>query len=107
MNRNRYPVTEMCRFSKVSRSGYYDYVKCLDQPAHDAALADIIREQQKKCDKTYGYRRIWKWLEKYKKIHKKPKTILRIMKNTNFYLKFAAAESGDRWDINCTNMKIC
>ena len=80
MNRNRYPVTEMCRFFKVSRSGYYDYVKCLDQPAHDAALADIIREQQKKCDKTYGYRRIWKWLEKYKKIHKNPKTILRIMK---------------------------
>ena len=80
MNRNRYPVTEMCRFFKVSRSGYYDYVKRLDQPAHDAALADIIREQQKKCDKTYGYRRIWKWLEKHKKIHKNPKTILRIMK---------------------------
>ena len=80
MNRNRYPVTEMCRFFGVSHSGYYDYVKRLDHPEHDAALADIIREQQKKCDKTYGYRRMWKWLKKAKKIHKNPKTILRIMR---------------------------
>ena len=55
MNRNRYPVSLMCRFFGVSRSGYYDYIKRLDQPAHDAALADIIREQQKKYDRTYGY----------------------------------------------------
>ena len=80
MNRNRYPVSVMCRFFGVSRSGYYDYVKRLDQPAHDADLANIIREQQQKCDKTYGYRRMWKWLRKVKKIHRNPKTILRIMK---------------------------
>ena len=60
MNRSRYPVSVMCRFFGVSRSGYYDYVNRLDQPEHDASLADIIREQQKKCDKTYGYRRMWK-----------------------------------------------
>ena len=80
MNRERYSVTEMCRFFKVSRSGYYDYVKRLDQPAHDAILASIIRKQQNKCDKTYGYRRMWKWLNNVKKIHRNPKTILRIMK---------------------------
>ena len=80
MNRNRYPVSAMCHFFGVSRSGYYDYVKRLDRPAHDAVVANIIREQQKKCDKTYGYRRMWKWLEKSKKIHRNPKTILRIMK---------------------------
>ena len=80
MNRSRYPVTVMCHFFGVSRSGYYDYIKRLDQPTHDAALADIIREQQRKCDKTYGYRRMWKWLGKVKKIHRNPKTILRIMK---------------------------
>ena len=80
MNRNRYPVSVMCRFFGVSRSGCYDYVKCLDQPAHDAELAAIIGEQQEKCDKTYGYRRMWKWLRKVKKIHRNPKTILRIMK---------------------------
>ena len=80
MNRDRYPLSTMCRFFGVSRSGYYDYVKRLDQPAHDAALAEIIREQQKKCDKTYGYRRMWKWLRETGKIYRNPKTILRIMK---------------------------
>ena len=80
MNHKRYPVSVMCRFFGVSRSGYYDYVKRLDQSAHDAGLAEIIREQQKKCDKTYGYRRMWKWLKKTKKIYRNPKTILRIMK---------------------------
>ena len=69
MNRNRYPVSVMCRFFDVSRSGYYDYVNRLYQPAHDADLANIIREKQQKCDKTYGYRRMWKWLRKTKKIH--------------------------------------
>ena len=80
MNRNRYSVSAMCRFFSVSRSGYYDYVKRLPRPAHDADLAEIIREQQKKCDKTYGYRRIQKWLIRTKKIYRDPKTILRIMK---------------------------
>ena len=80
MNRNRYPVSSMCSLFGVSRSGYYDYVGRLDRPAHDLELASIIREQQEKCDKTYGYRRMWKWLKKTKKIHRNPKTILRIMK---------------------------
>ena len=80
MNRNRYPISVMCRFFDVSRSGYYDYVKRLDQPAHDAELAAIIRELQGKCGRTYGYRRIWKWLKNVKEIHRNPKTILRIMK---------------------------
>ena len=80
MNRKRYSVAVMCRFFGVSRSGYYDYVKRLDQPAPDANLANIIRDQQRKCNKTYGYRRMWKWLKTVKKIHRNPKTILRIMK---------------------------
>lgn len=80
MNRKRYSITEMCQFFGVSRSGYYDYIKRLDQPAHDAALAEIIRKQQEACDKTYGYRRMWKWLKRVRKIHRNPKTILRIMK---------------------------
>ena len=84
MNRKRYSITEMCQFFGVSRSGYYDYVKRLDQPAHDAALAEIIRKQQEACDKTYGYRRMWKWLKRVRKIHRNPKTILRIMKKYDF-----------------------
>ena len=80
INRNRYPVSTMCHFFKVSRSGYYDYVKRLSKRVHDTELADIIREQQEKCDRTYGYRRMWRWLKNTKEIHRNPKTILRIMK---------------------------
>ena len=80
MNRERYPVSVMCQFFEVSRSGYYDYVKRLNKPARDDDLAQIIREQQEKCDKTYGYRRMWKWLSQTKKIYRNSKTILRIMK---------------------------
>ena len=80
MNRTRYPVSAMCQFFGVSRSGYYDYVKRLSKPARDADLAEIIRAHQEKCDRTYGYRRMWKWLKQVKKIQRNPKTILRIMK---------------------------
>lgn len=80
MNRNRYTISEMCHFFGVSRSGYYDYVKRLDHSDRNAALVEMIREQQKKCDKSYGYRRIWKWLKNDMHIYRNPKTILRIMK---------------------------
>ena len=77
--RDEYPVSVMCKFFGVSRSGYYDFVKRLSQPAQDAELARRIQECQDKSDKTYGYRRIWKWL-KDRNIKRNPKTVLRIMK---------------------------
>lgn len=80
MNRERYSVRAMCQFFCVSRSGYYDYVKRLGQRAPGSDLVDMIREQQDRCDKTYGYRRMWRWLKNAKNIHRNPKTILRIMK---------------------------
>ena len=79
MNRDRYPVSVMCRFFEVSRSGYYDYVHRLGRKEKDANLAEVIRNQQEHCFRTYGYRRMWLWLEN-KGIHHDPKTILRIMK---------------------------
>ena len=80
MNRDRYAISTMCRFFKVSRSGYYGYVKRIHQPDRNADLVDLIREQQEACNRTYGYRRMWKWLKLRKNIHRNPKTILRIMK---------------------------
>ena len=80
MNRERYAISTMCRFFKVSRSGYYDYVKRIYQPDRNADLVNLIREQQAACNRTYGYRRMWKWLKLRKNIHRNPKTILRIMK---------------------------
>ena len=78
-HREEYPVSVMCRFFEVSRSGYYDYVKRIGCTERDAPLAEEIRKQQDKCFKTYGYRRMWLAL-KNKGIHHNPKTILRVMK---------------------------
>ena len=81
-HKDKYSISEMCRFFNVSRSGYYDYVKRLEIPSKDQPLADKIRECQDKCGKTYGYRRVHIWLER-NGIHKNPKTILRIMQKYN------------------------
>ena len=78
-HRDEYPVSVMCKFFGVSRSGYYNFVKRLGQPAQDAELVKKIQECQDTSDKTYGYRRVWKWL-KDRNIKKNPKTVLRIMK---------------------------
>ena len=79
LHRNEYPVSVMCKLFGVSRSGYYDFVRRLDRPETDAGLAQLIREQQKHCRQTYGYRRMWMWLGK-QGIHHNPKTVLRVMK---------------------------
>ena len=77
-HKDKYSISEMCRFFGVSRSGYYGYVSRMDIPAWDLPLAEKIRECQEKCGKTYGYRRVHIWLEK-QGIRHDPKTILRVM----------------------------
>ena len=79
-HREQYPVLVMCQLFSVSRSGYYSFIKRLSRPEKDAALAQTIRQQQDKCFHTYGYRRMWQWLERNAGIHHNPKTILRVMK---------------------------
>ena len=78
-HRDEYPVSVMCKFFEVSRSGYYGFIKRMGQPELDTALAEKIQECQDKTDKTYGYRRVWKWLRD-RNIHRNPKTVLRVMK---------------------------
>ena len=73
-HKDKYAISEMCRFFKVSRSGYYDFVKRMDIPAWDLPLAEKIRECQDKRGRTYGYR----WLER-NGIYRNPKTVLRVM----------------------------
>ncbi len=80
--REKYAISEMCRFFEVSRSGYYDFVKRMNIPAKDLPLAEKVRECQEECGKTYGYRRVYLWLER-KGIHHNPKTILRVMQKYN------------------------
>jgi len=77
-HKEKYTISEMCRFFNVSRSGYYGYVSRIDIPARDMPLAEKIKECQNKCGKTYGYRRVHIWLER-NGINRNPKTILRVM----------------------------
>ena len=81
-HRQEYPVLVMCQFFGVSRSGYYDFCKRMDRPEPDQELADLLRAQQERCRQTYGYRRMWLWLEK-QGVHHDPKTVLRVMKKYN------------------------
>lgn len=69
----------MCRFFEVSRSGYYGYVKRIGRPQKDESLAEMVRECQDRCGKTYGYRRIHVWLIREKFLYLNPKTVLRVM----------------------------
>lgn len=77
-HREKYRISEMCRIFGVSRSGYYSYVRRMDEPAKDLPLAEKIRECQTECKQTYGYRRVHIWLER-NKIYCNPKTVLRVM----------------------------
>ncbi len=72
----------MCRFFKVSRSGYYGFVSRMEIPDKDLPLAEMIRECQIETKQTYGYRRVALWLER-KQIYHNPKTILRVMQKYN------------------------
>lgn len=74
-----YPVSVMCRFFGVSRSGYYAFVQRLGKPEKDTALAQLIAQQRELSCRTYGYRRMWLWL-KHQNIFCNPKTVLQVMK---------------------------
>ena len=78
-HRTEYPVSVMCAFFGVSRSGYYTFVHRLGRPEKDAALAELIAQQRERSFGTYGYRRMWLWL-KSQNIYCNQKTVLRIMK---------------------------
>ena len=77
-HKDKYSISEMCRFFSVSRSGYYGYVSRMDISAWDLPLAEKIKECQDECGKTYGYRRVHIWLER-QGIYRNPKTVLRVM----------------------------
>ena len=81
-HKEKYSISEMCRFFSVSRSGYYGYVSQMDIPAKDFSLAEKIKDCQERCGKTYGYRRVHIWLER-NGIYRNPKTVLRVMRKYN------------------------
>lgn len=81
-HKNKYSISEMCKFFKVSRSGYYAYLNRKDIPDRDLPLAEKIKECQADNHRIYGYRRVHIWFER-EGIHRNPKTVLRIMQKYN------------------------
>lgn len=83
-HKDKYSISQMCKFFGVSRSGYYAFLKRLDIPDRDLPLAEKIRECQEESHNTYGYRRVHIWLEKQGiGIYCNPKTVLRVMQKYN------------------------
>lgn len=82
-HKDKYPISTMCEFFEVSRSGYYSFVKGIDKPNKDQYLVSIIEECQHHVKGTYGYRRIHIWLKRQHGIILNPKTVLKIMSKYN------------------------
>jgi transposase InsO family protein len=78
-NKDKYPISVMCRFFGVSRSGYYEFVARMDRPDRDEALGKAIKDCQNFARKTYGYRRVVLWLARIG-IRSNHKKVLRIMR---------------------------
>lgn len=85
-NRKEYPVTAMCHFFEVSRSGYYEYIKRMDQPDRDESLAKLITQRRsQRYGRSLGCRRMQKWLEKFKGVHYNYKTVWRVMRKYGLF----------------------
>lgn len=65
-NRNRYNIKEACKFLKISRSGYYDYLqrKKSKRTIENEALIEMIEEIFQENSGCYGARRIQLVLQK-------------------------------------------
>jgi transposase InsO family protein len=82
-NREKFEVSFMCRYFGVSRSGYYAWVKRLNQPDRDECLGNLIRHCQEKTKQTYGYRRVQIWLLRETGLVINKKAVLRLMRRYN------------------------
>jgi len=81
--KNKYHVSAMCRFFKVSRSGYYAFCS-KESPKEDAALVQLIRQCHEETDKTYGYRRVCIWLDRHG-MHVNHKRVYRMMEKYGLF----------------------
>ena len=78
--REKYSVEAMCQIFQVSRSGYYAWRKRQNTEPRDQWLVDLIVECQRKCNQTYGCRRVRRWIQRNLGRKVNLKAILRIMR---------------------------
>ena len=70
----------MCNFFEVSRSGYYVWLKRQGACDRDEILGNLIKDCQRKTNKTYGYRRVKLWLLRETGLVINHKAVLRLMR---------------------------
>ena len=79
----QYPVSKMCKFFDVSRSGYYRWRSKDQLIDKDKPIGALIRECQKQTHHTYGYRRVKLWLLRETGLIINHKAVLRMMNKYN------------------------
>jgi len=79
-----YPVRLLCEIAKVSRSGYYKWLKRLTVPSEkqldDEELKLKILECHRQLKGIYGYRRVRVWLKRTYKLQINHKRVQRLMR---------------------------
>ena len=80
---DKYPVTAMCRFFNVSRSGYYKWLNKKQKIDKDMPIAELVKQCCKETNQTYGYRRVKLWLLHETGLIINHKAVLRIMNKYN------------------------
>ncbi len=85
--RAKHPVTLLCQLLKVSRSGYYDWIKRQQIKDRDDVVVDLIRGCQIKVKYSYGYRRLKIWLLKNTGLIINHKALLRIMRKYGLHAR--------------------
>ncbi len=78
-HREKYAVQEMSTFFEVSRSGYYAWIKRMDQADRDREKMDWIRLVYQENRRIYGYRRVTQALRCSFGVKINLKTVLRLM----------------------------
>ena len=77
----------LCDIAKVSRSGYYRWLKHADETDKDYNDYLLVKEIFDKGKQKYGWRRVQMGLKREKKIVMNHKKIIRIMKKYNLIAK--------------------
>lgn len=79
-----FPVSLLCSVAKVSRSGYYAWLRKQHTPSAHHEENEKLKEQIMACYREvngiYGYRRVTVWLRKKHGIHVNHKRVYRLMK---------------------------
>ncbi len=82
-HKEKYPISAMCTFFCVSRSGYYACQRRTTKRSEET-IVQMIRECQARVDYTYGYRRVGLWLNR-QGVYANHKRVYRLMEKYGLF----------------------